>query len=144
NEIGLKLEGNEFALDYSGVLAKFSEVYAKNPEKAFVDLGEFLAYGKDGGAASADLSALFEQYVYTAKEQGAAENLLALLGEEAVATLSRTNGSSGDDVLRVVGLDSSKNVSLYGGDGNDILIGGSGNDYLVGSSGSDTYRRHRR
>ncbi|WP_373752485.1 calcium-binding protein, partial [Neisseria weixii] len=140
NEIGLVLENDEFKLDYSGVLAKFGEVHAENPEKAFVDLGEFLAYGKQGiASSSAELSALFERYVDTAKTQGTFEALKAALGNEAVEILSREYGNNENDVLRSVGLNSSKNVSLYGHAGDDILIGGSGNDYLRGGEGSDTY-----
>ncbi|WP_232462182.1 calcium-binding protein [Neisseria chenwenguii] len=142
NEIGLKLEGNEFALDYSGVLAKFSEVYAKNPEKAFVDLGEFLAYGKMSADSSAELGELFAHYVETAVQDGTLSDYIDALGSEAFTKLGHQIGTEKDESL--YGNQSSNyllggngNDYLDGYDGNDILNGGNGNDRLHGSNGND-------
>jgi Ca2+-binding RTX toxin-like protein len=43
---------------------------------------------------------------------------------------------SGNDVLYVAP-DVTANISVYGGEGNDVLIGGGGNDHLDGGAGRD-------
>ncbi|WP_158087946.1 calcium-binding protein [Neisseria dumasiana] len=137
DEIGLKVQGAELALDYSGVEKKFAAVYAENPEKAFVDLGSLLARGKlhqwlEGRS-------LFENWIKEAKEQGVLDQRIETLGKETVDLLTRTNGDNRDNVLQALGLKDNGNNHFHGGAGNDVLISGKGNDYLVGGEGSDTY-----
>lgn len=47
------------------------------------------------------------------------------------------NGLGGDDVITASGLQPGIQLTLSGGDGNDILIGGNGNDTLLGGNGDD-------
>ena len=137
NQIGFKMENNTFTLDFSGLVQAFNHVKETNPQKAFVDLAEMLAYGElrswyEGRRLMAD-------YVEEAKKAGKFEDYQKVLGQETVALLAKTSGTQADDTLQNVGFGNNKNVSLYGNDGNDTLIGGAGNDDLNGGSGSDTY-----
>ena len=137
NQIGFKMENDMFTLDFSGLVQAFNHVKETNPQKAFVDLAEMLAYGElrswyEGRRLMAD-------YVEEAKKAGKFEDYQKVLGQETVALLAKTSGTQADDTLQNVGFGNNKNVSLYGNDGNDTLIGGAGNDYLDGGSGSDTY-----
>ncbi|WP_040666811.1 calcium-binding protein, partial [Neisseria wadsworthii] len=157
-EIGFTIENNEFKLDYSKVLAKFNEVHAKDPQKAFVDLGEFIAYSKQG-ADLGGLSGLFAEYFYKASEAGNLEKYTEALGKDALdiqkgteqndslsskKSLNYLSGGAGDDSLsgqsNIDILDGgSGNDKLYGYGGADTLIGGTGNDYIEGGGGADTY-----
>ena len=47
-------------------------------------------------------------------------------------------GGAGDDTINGVNGTYKLSLSLYGGDGNDILIGGAASDTLVGGSGNDS------
>ena len=137
NQIGFKMENDMFTLDFSGLVQAFNHVKETNPQKAFVDLAEMLAYGElrswyEGRRLMAD-------YVEEAKKAGKFEDYQKVLGQETVALLAKTSGTQADDTLQNVGFGNNKNVSLYGNDGNDTLIGGAGNDTLNGGSGSDTY-----
>ena len=137
NQISFKMENDTFTLDFSGLVQAFNHVKETNPQKAFVDLAEMLAYGElrswyEGRRLMAD-------YVEEAKKAGKFEDYQKVLGQETVALLAKTSGTQADDTLQNVGFGNNKNVSLYGNDGNDTLIGGAGNDYLNGGSGSDTY-----
>ena len=137
NQISFKMENDTFTLDFSGLVQAFNHVKETNPQKAFVDLAEMLAYGElrswyEGRRLMAD-------YVEEAKKAGKFEDYQKVLGQETVALLAKTSGTQADDTLQNVGFGHNKNVSLYGNDGNDTLIGGSGNDTLNGGSGSDTY-----
>ena len=137
NQIGFKMENNTFTLDFSGLVQAFNHVKETNPQKAFVDLAEMLAYGElrswyEGRRLMAD-------YVEEAKKAGKFEDYQKVLGRETVALLAKTSGTQADDTLQNVGFGNNKNVSLYGNDGNDTLIGGAGNDFLHGGNGSDTY-----
>ncbi|HFC7817673.1 TPA: hypothetical protein ACFOZK_002215, partial [Neisseria meningitidis] len=137
NQISFKMENDTFTLDFSGLVQAFNHVKETNPQKAFVDLAEMLAYGElrswyEGRRLMAD-------YVEEAKKAGKFEDYQKVLGQETVALLAKTSGTQADDILQNVGFGHNKNVSLYGNDGNDTLIGGVGNDYLEGGSGSDTY-----
>ena len=137
NQIGFKMENDTFTLDFSGLVQAFNHVKETNPQKAFVDLAEMLAYGElrswyEGRRLMAD-------YVEEAKKAGKFEDYQKVLGQETVALLAKTSGTQADDILQNVGFGNNKNVSLYGNDGNDTLIGGAGNDFLQGGNGSDTY-----
>ncbi|MDO4225917.1 MAG: hypothetical protein Q4C94_00360, partial [Neisseria sp.] len=134
NEIGLTIENDEFKLDYSGVMAKFGDVHAANPEKAFVDLGEFIAYSKDSSDGIKQLSSLFTQYVQTAVGQGTFEQYAEQLGSKALAKLGHQIGTDADETLR--GNDLAN--FLLGGNGNDTLEGRQGDDILSGGAGDDT------
>ncbi|HHU0188425.1 TPA: calcium-binding protein, partial [Neisseria meningitidis] len=127
NQISFKMENDTFTLDFSGLVQAFNHVKETNPQKAFVDLAEMLAYGElrswyEGRRLMAD-------YVEEAKKAGKFEDYQKVLGQETVALLAKTSGTQADDILQNVGFGHNKNVSLYGNDGNDTLIGGAGNDY---------------
>ncbi|WP_107820362.1 calcium-binding protein [Neisseria sicca] len=145
NKIGLKLENGEFKLDFTDVAALFGEVYARSPEKAFVDLGEFLAYSKisSGDNAFTELSSLMAQYSLDAIHSGTFEQYAEALGKEAMEKLGHKTGTEKDDSLYgnelanfITGGAGDDAISGYGG--NDILHGGAGNDTLNGGSGNDT------
>ena len=145
NKIGLKLENGEFKLDFTDVAALFGEVYARSPEKAFVDLGEFLAYSKisSGDNAFTELSSLMAQYSLDAVNSGTFEQYAEALGKEAMEKLGHKTGTEKDDTLYgnelanfITGGAGDDAISGYGG--NDILHGGAGNDTLQGGAGKDT------
>ena len=143
---GMNEEG-KLQLDYSGVAALFDEVHAKNPGKAFTDLGELLAKGNADGKNTdlAPLAEKFVQYVQEASNNGTFEAYSNSLGKESLAALGHSLGTDNDDTLRgnhganyLVG--NKGNDSLYGYEGKDILDGGKGDDYMEGGDfGSDTY-----
>ncbi|HFC7513549.1 TPA: calcium-binding protein [Neisseria meningitidis] len=137
NQISFKMENDTFTLDFSGLVQAFNHVKETNPQKAFVDLAEMLAYGELRSWYEG--RRLMDDYVEEAKKAGKFEDYQKVLGQETVALLAKTSGTQADDILQNVGFGHNKNVSLYGNDGNDTLIGGAGNDYLEGGSGSDTY-----
>ena len=137
NQISFKLENNQFKIDYNGLTAAFNQVQKQNPQKAFVDLGEMLAYGRLNDWHTG--RQLMERFIEIARNNGLLEQYKQLLGNNTIALLTRTNGGDGDDVLQNVNLGENRNISLHGGNGNDTLIGGAGNDTLNGGNGSDTY-----
>ena len=128
-------EDGKLQLDYSGVAALFDEVHAKNPGKAFTDLGELLAKGNADGKNTdmAPLAEKFVQYAQEASSNGTFEAYGHSLGEKALTSLGYRLGTDSDDTLR--GNDSAN--YLYGGKGNDSLTGGAGHDTLEGGSGDD-------
>jgi len=156
-------EDGKLQLDYSGVAALFDEVHAKNPGKAFTDLGELLAKGNADGKNTdlAPLAEKFVQYAQEASRNGTFEaysktlgettfatmvySLIphsGLLSENMLATMGYRIGKDGDDTLR--GNNNANylygdkgNDALNGGDGNDVLHGGEGDDSLGGDSGDD-------
>ena len=138
NQIGFKMEGDTFALDYTGLTALFNQVYESNPQKAFTDLGELLAYGKLTGWIEGRI--LLNRYIQAARESGVLETFTAALGKEAMDLIGQTKGTDGNDVLQDVEWGGKKDVTLSGGGaGDDVLIGGAGNDGLYGGIGDDTY-----
>ncbi|HGO9333851.1 TPA: hypothetical protein ACLBJJ_002138, partial [Neisseria meningitidis] len=115
NQISFKMENDTFTLDFSGLVQAFNHVKETNPQKAFVDLAEMLAYGElrswyEGRRLMAD-------YVEEAKKAGKFEDYQKVLGQETVALLAKTSGTQADDILQNVGFGHNKNVSLYGNDG---------------------------
>ena len=147
NQIGITLENGEFKLDFSRVTALFSEIYGRNPEKAFIDLGEFLAYSNISTESSefAKLSSLMSQYSLDAINKGTFERYAETLGKEAMEKLGHKVGTDKADVLygnrlANVLIGGAGDDKLEGGSGKDILNGGSGNDLLYGGSNeADTY-----
>lgn len=151
NQIRLALnEQGDLGLDFSRVLSTFEAVHAENPEKAFVDLGEFIAYGQRHQAKEGfdDLSLLFAQYRDEAQQHGTLELYNEILGLDIAKRFEHQNGTAANDHVRgnefanyLFGLQGDD--SLYGGDGhdqiegNDVLYGGIGNDRLMGSAGND-------
>lgn len=138
NRGSLSEDGNyEFALNYDEVIAKFQEINSLNPQKAFVDLAEFIDLYKDKSTINSLMQNLSE-FAALAKDNGEIENYLKLLSDETIKILSAQHGSENNDTLIGTGILNGID-SLYGNNGNDKLIGGSGNDYLNGGSGNDTY-----
>ena len=135
NQIGFKMENGIFTLDYAGLTALFNQVYESNPQKAFTDLGELLAYGKLAGWTEGRI--LLNRYIQAARESGVLETFTTALGKEAIDLISQTKGTDGNDVLQDVEWGGKKDVTLSGGAGDDVLIGGAGNDGLYGGVGND-------
>ena len=161
-QIDFKIERNTFGLDYRKVVALFKKVHTENPNKAFADLGEFLAYGSFSNfTEGADLMG---QFIEDAKKNGTLETMLASLGKEAADILGKHTASDNDRLLWGIDFGGKKNTvlrgskngstliggigddtiegnynndKLYGGSGNDTLMSGSGNDLLDGGDGDD-------
>nr|WP_244958818.1 calcium-binding protein [Neisseria shayeganii] len=138
NAIGFTLENNEFKLDYSGVSALFEQVHTENAHKAFVDLGEFLAYGKASDWAVAG-KALMERFIDEAKTAGTLAEWTDSLGKDAVNALSRTSGGERNDVMWGFNFNGHGSGYLNAGQGDDLLISGKSNESFTGGEGSDTY-----
>ena len=136
-KLTFKLENDQISIDFSDTTAAFNQVFQHNPEKAFVDLGEFLAYQYDGFWPEG--FNLLNQYIDYAKTHGVYEQWCNHLGQTAQDKLSVCSGSDGDDILIGTNLLSDGRDIIKGGAGNDILIGGIGNDDLDGGAGSDIY-----
>ena len=137
-------EDGKLQLDYSGVAALFDEVHAKNPGKAFTDLGELLAKGNADGKNTdmAPLAEKFVQYTQEANSSGMLGAYRTVLGEKLFDSAGHKLGT--DDDERLSGNQYANylyggkgNDRLYGGEGSDILDGGAGNDHLYGGEGSD-------
>ena len=136
NEIGFKLDDKQqFVLDYTHVQTKFQQVFKDNAQKAFVDLGEFLAFGsaKDWTAGMSLLSDFAKQ----GKESGQLQDWLNVLGDKAATILAEQNGDAANNVLQAVGL-LGRDV-LNGNGGDDRLIVGSATAVVNGGNGSDVY-----
>jgi Ca2+-binding RTX toxin-like protein len=58
---------------------------------------------------------------------------------KAEGTLDRlvVNGLAGDDIIDASSMPAAIQLTLTGGDGDDVLLGGAGNDVLVGGAGDD-------
>lgn len=135
-KLTFKLENDEVSLDFSGIAATFNQVFQHNPQKAFVDLGEFLAYHYTGFWP--DGMKLFGEYVDYAKAHDVLDQWCDLLGKTVQDKLSVQSGSDGNDILIGTNLLGGRDI-LQGGAGDDVLIGGIGNDELDGGAGSDVY-----
>ena len=136
NEIGFKLDDKQqFVLDYTHVQTKFQQVFKDNAQKAFVDLGEFLAFGsaKDWTAGMSLLS----DFAKHGKESGQLQDWLNVLGDKAATILAEQNGDAANNVLQAVGL-LGRDV-LNGNGGDDRLIVGSATAVVNGGNGSDVY-----
>lgn len=135
-KLTFKLENDEVSLDFSGIAATFNQVFQHNPQKAFVDLGEFLAYHYTGFWP--DGMKLFGEYVDYAKAHDVLDQWCDLLGKTVQDKLSVQSGCDGNDILIGTNLLGGRDI-LQGGAGDDVLIGGIGNDELDGGAGSDVY-----
>jgi Ca2+-binding RTX toxin-like protein len=136
-KLTFKLENDEVSLDFSGIAATFNQVFQHNPEKAFVDLGEFLAYHYTGFWP--DGITLFNEYADYAKAHDVFDHWCSLLGKTVQDKLSVQSGGDGNDILIGTNLLGGGRDILNGGAGDDLLIGGIGNDELDGGAGSDIY-----
>lgn len=146
-QIDFKIERDTFGLDYRKVVALFKKVHTENPNKAFADLGEFLAYGSFSNfTEGADLMG---QFIEDAKKNGTLETMLASLGKEAADILGKHTASDNDRLLWGIDFGGKKNTVLRGSKNESTLIGGIGddtiegnynNDKLYGGSGNDTLK----
>ncbi|MDO4777716.1 MAG: calcium-binding protein [Cardiobacteriaceae bacterium] len=129
-------ESDKLALDFTEVAAKFNAVHEYNPEKAFVDLGEFIVHGNRKGAeeAFADLSALHLQYLREARINNKSLEYEKILGEENLKALGNQSGTKQADSLRGNELSN----ELFGFEGNDTIYGGRGHDRILGGEGADS------
>jgi len=146
-------DAGKLRLDYSGVAALFDEVHAKNPGKAFTDLGELLAKGNADGKNTdmAPLAEKFVQYVQEASSNGTFGAYSKVLGKKAFSALGHFCGTekgdylySDDNTNYIYGNDGDDQIYANGGDdiadggaGNDLVAGGHGNDRLSGGAGDD-------
>ena len=147
NAVGLTLDDNgELALDFGGVADAFNAVHARNPEKAFVDLGEFIAYSQkdapDVRQGMTILSALFLDYREQALAAGTLTPYIDILGQENYADLGSKTGTDNNDTLQGNNLSNALdggagNDVIHAGDGNDRIRGGAGDDYLNAGDGDD-------
>ena len=158
--VAFTLDNGQLKLDFSGVSALFEKTHAQNAQKAFVDLGEFLANQQNPATPElAGLAELFKRYTGEATDNGSLAQYAEILGKEALGRLGYLNevlfdkavleklgtraGSADNDTFYgtadtdyLLGLQGDDN--LNGGDGDDFLDGGEGNDHLSGNNGSDT------
>ena len=136
-KLAFKYENDQISIDFSGTTAAFNQVFQHNPEKAFIDLGEFLAYQYNGFWPEG--VNLFNQYIDFAKTHGVYEQWCDHLGQAAQDKLSAQSGSDGNNILIGTNLFGDGRDIIKGGAGDEILIGGIGNDELDGGAGSDIY-----
>ena len=150
--VAFTLDNGQLKLDFSGVSALFEKTHAQNAQKAFVDLGEFLANQQNPAAPElSTLTGLLERFTQEAVAAGVLDRYVKVLGSEALNKVGFSAGTDKNDSLAatqhniVLGLDGNDNLIgspnndfLYGGAGNDSLSGGNGNDTLDGGDGNDT------
>ena len=150
--VAFTLDNGQLKLDFSGVSALFEKTHAQNAQKAFVDLGEFLANQQN--PASPELGALtglLERFTQEAVAAGVLDKYAEVLGSESLNKVGFSAGTDKNDSLNttqhniVFGLDGNDNLAggtdndlLYGGAGNDSLFGYNGNDRLDGGAGNDS------
>ena len=125
-KIGFELKDGSLKLDFAPLQAAFEQAFTENPEKAFVDLAEFNAYGSQYTQNWPDARTLLLDFAKTGAENNQLSGWLQALDNTAVGILGIQAGGAGND-------------SLYGKSGTDMLFGGAGNDYLYGGDGNDTY-----
>ena len=131
--VAFTLDNGQLKLDFSGVSALFEKTHAQNAQKAFVDLGEFLANQQN--PASPELSALtglLERFTQEAVAAGVLDKYAEVLGSEALGKLGYLN----EEYLSQATL--MKLGTLLGSDGNDTLNGTAQNDYILGLQGDDS------
>lgn len=135
--IAFKFSDAAIQIDYSPMLAQLQQLAQTNPEKAFVDLGELLAYGRNTDWAESG-RALLQNMIEQAHQAGTLEGYLKILGTDAVQLL--TKGSKGNDILFNLNFNPGKTTHQYldGGAGDDVLFGGVIEDRLIGNEGNDT------
>ncbi|WP_167740572.1 calcium-binding protein [Eikenella corrodens] len=131
--VAFTLDNGQLKLDFSGVSALFEKTHAQNAQKAFVDLGEFLANQQN--PASPELGALtglLERFTQEAVAAGVLDRYAEVLGKEALGKLGYLN----EEYLSQATL--MKLGTLLGSDGNDTLNGTAQNDYILGLQGDDS------
>lgn len=143
-KIGFELKDGSLKLDFAPLQAAFEQAFAENPEKAFVDLAEFNAYGSQYTQNWPDARTLLLDFVRKGASSNQLSGWLQALDNTAVGILGIQGGTSGNESLYgKSGADilfgGAGNDWLHGNDGDDILDGGTGNDTLSGGDGSDTY-----
>ena len=85
-EAVILVEENDAAYwDFSGARELFSQVWQENPEKAFIDLAEFLYYAEINSQHV--LSKLFADMLSQAQDSGKSNYYFDILGDEIVETL---------------------------------------------------------
>ena len=143
-KIGFELKDGSLKLDFAPLQAAFEQAFTENPEKAFVDLAEFNAYGSQYTQNWPDARTLLLDFAKTGAENNQLSGWLQALDNTAVGILGIQGGTSGNESLYgKSGADilfgGAGNDWLHGDDGDDTLEGGTGNDYLYGGDGNDTY-----
>lgn len=140
NQMGLIIKDNELHADFTDIAAAFNQVFQENPEKAFVDLSDFLSYKSEINNQWPEGYILLGEYLDYADQNNLRDIWLNQTSLSANGFLivsdknTSLNGTQGNDFL----YGDNKNNTLSGGNGNDLLIGGAGNDKLYAGSGNDT------
>ena len=151
--VAFTLDNGQLKLDFSGVSALFEKTHAQNAQKAFVDLGEFLANQQNPTSPELNaLTGLLERFTQEAVAAGVLDRYAEVLGKEALGKLGYLNedrfshtvleklgtltGSANNDILN----GTKNNDYILGLQGNDTLDGGEGDDYLDGNEGDDFIR----
>ena len=110
--------------NFNQTISKFKQINQINPQKAFVDLAEFIDLCKDKSTISSLMKTLSE-FALQAKDKGEFGNYLKLLSDETIKNLSTQHGSKNNDTLIGTGILNGIDT-LIAKAGNDILIGGDG------------------
>ena len=144
-ELNVNSKDGNLIFDFTNIEEKFNKIFAENPEKAFVDLCEFLAYSPNFKQQWPESLVLLKEYYSFAETNGLSElwianfsnsnsDILAKVGIFLGSTQSeKLNGTNQNDLF----FGGAGNDTINGGNGNDILNGGSGNDALYGNYGYD-------
>ncbi|WP_425423489.1 calcium-binding protein, partial [Stenoxybacter acetivorans] len=133
-EIGFAIENDQFQLDYSGITKKFNQIFTENPEKAFVDLAEFLFYQPNIGKQWHAATPLLAKMIEYAEQHQLTEHWLNQIGKEMQTKLGIIFGTEQNDTLN----GNENNNVIIGGEGDDKLYGGNALDTLIGGAGNDT------
>jgi Ca2+-binding RTX toxin-like protein len=137
NEIRLSIDKDGITLDFSKTSTLFKQVFSNNPEKAFLDLSDFLIYQSDISKQWTESSTLLANFLDYADKNNLTDQWIKNIDKVAAAnvgyffssvTNDKLNGTRNNDFL----LGSIGDDVLNGGAGYDILIGGAGNDILKG------------
>ena len=151
NEIRLSIDKDGITLDFSKTSALFKQVFSDNPEKAFLDLSDFLIYQSDISKQWTESSTLLTNFLDYADKNNLTDQWITNIDKVSAEKVgyffssvtndklngTRNNdfllGSIGDDILN----GENGNDILNGGAGNDTLNGGAGYDILIGGAGND-------
>jgi iron-regulated protein frpA len=88
--VAFTLDNSQLKLDFSGVSALFEKTHAQNAQKAFVDLGEFLANQQNPTSPELGaLTGLLERFTQEAVAAGVLDKYVKVLGSEALNNVRR-------------------------------------------------------
>ncbi|MDF7675572.1 calcium-binding protein, partial [Neisseriaceae bacterium ESL0693] len=132
-QMSFTIKDDQLYANFTGITAAFNQVFHENPEKAFVDLTDFIIYKADLIGQWPESNLLLAEYLEYADEHQLLDQWLSKADQMALNQANYVFGSNKNDSLT----GTQKNDFLYGGQGNDTLNGGNGDDTLVGGQGDD-------